>query len=307
MIQNPATCRIERTVATIGATLYHRVALWRMSHRTAELDGRTAIVTGGGGSIGAAISVDLADRGANVVVAQRSEASAQRVLDRIQDRGGEATFVPTDVGREADVQALVEATVERFGSLDVVVNNAAHPGKAAADEMSRDLWDDVIGTTLTGPFRLAHHAMPHMRESGYGRIVNVGAIQAHSPLAGSAAYAAAKAGLEGLTRSLAVEWSGEGITTNTVHVGVIYSADWEADEIQGAPDDLPVEEWYESPPEDLDRSAPTLVDRMGTPGDVAALVGFLSTPGAGFLTGQVLTCDGGRLISREPEVFDQDV
>jgi NAD(P)-dependent dehydrogenase (short-subunit alcohol dehydrogenase family) len=277
-----------------------------MTEKSGELAGKTAIVTGGGGSIGTAISVDLADRGANVVVAQRSAESATAVVDRIEDRGGEAAFVPTDVGVEADVDALVSGTVERFGGVDAVVNNAAHPGKAAADEMDRDLWDDVVGATLTGPFRLAHHALPHMRESGYGRIVNVGAIQAHSPLPGAAAYAASKAGLEGLTRSLAVEWSGDGVTVNTVHVGVIYSADWVTDDATAPEESGPVEDRYESPPDSLNRSVPTLVDRMGTPGDVAAIVGFLASPDAGFLTGQVLTCDGGRLISRQPEVFDQD-
>jgi NAD(P)-dependent dehydrogenase (short-subunit alcohol dehydrogenase family) len=271
-----------------------------------DLNGRTAIVTGGGGSIGTAISVGLADRGANVVVAQRSAESAGAVVDRIEDRGGRATFVPTDVGDEADVEALVSATVERFGGVDVVVNNAAHPGKAAADEMDRDLWDDVVGATLTGPFRLAHHALPHMRDSGYGRVVNVGAIQAHSPLPGAAAYAASKAGLEGLTRSLAVEWSGDGVTINTVHVGVIYSADWVTDDATAPGESTPVEQRYESPPESLNEAVPTLVDRMGTPGDVASLVGYLASPDAGFLTGQVLTCDGGRLISRQSEVFDQD-
>jgi 3-oxoacyl-[acyl-carrier protein] reductase len=277
-----------------------------VTQTTDELDGRTAIVTGGGGSIGTAIAVDLAKRGADVVIAQRSRDSAERVVDRIESLGGDAAFVETDVSEEAAIEGVVEATVDRFGSLDILVNNAVHPGKAPADKMDRELWDDVVQTSLTGPFRLAYHAVQHMREAGYGRIVNVGAIQAHSPLAGSAAYVSSKAGLEGLTRSLAVEWSDDGITVNTVHVGVIYSEDW-VDEDWEPDEAVPVERQYESPPDSLNDSVPTLVDRMGTPADVADLVGFLSSPKAGFLTGQVLNCDGGRLISREPEVFDPDL
>lgn len=276
-----------------------------MAEKQTPLTGRTAIVTGGGGSIGAAIAVRLARQGANVVIAQRSAASAQAVVDRIDTLGGTGVFVPTDVSDESDVAALVDATVDRFGGVDIVVNNAAHPGKAAADEMSRDQWEAIVATTLTGPFRLAHHAVSHMRDRGYGRIINIGAIQAHSPLPGAAAYAAAKAGLEGLTRSLAMEWSGDGITINTVHVGAIYSADWVPDDEAEPPREVPVEKRYEAVPEDLDQAAATLVDRLGTPSDVAALVGFLASPDAGFLTGQVLYCDGGRLSSRQPESFDQ--
>jgi NAD(P)-dependent dehydrogenase (short-subunit alcohol dehydrogenase family) len=276
-----------------------------MTQSTDELAGRTAIVTGGGGSIGAAIAVDLARRGADVVIAQRSQGPAERVVDRIEELGGRAAFVETDVSSEPAIEALVEATVDRFGGLEILINNAAHPGKVPADEMDRKTWDEIVATTLTGPYRLAHHAVEHMRETGYGRVVNVGAIQAHSPLAGAAAYSSSKAGLEGLTRSLAVEWSEDGITVNTVHVGVVYSADWVTDD-GDVGEGVPVEQQYESPPDSLEKSVPTLVDRIGTPGDVAALVGFLSSPPAGFLTGQVLTCDGGRLISREPGVFEQE-
>lgn len=275
------------------------------SERT-SLDGRTAIVTGGGGSIGAAIAVRLARAGANVVIAQRSAASARQVVDRIEEIGGAAAYVPTDVSLESDVSSLVDATVERFGGAEIVVNNAAHPGKASAAEMSREQWEAIIATNLTGPFRLAQHAQPSMRAAGYGRIINIGAIQAYSPLDGAVAYASAKAGMNGLTRTLAHEWSGDGITTNTLHVGAIYSADWVADETE-IPADRPIEERYEQVPPEHDQSAATLVDRLGTPGEVAGFVRYLASPEAGFITGQVMVCDGGRLVSRDPEPFDQSV
>lgn len=275
-----------------------------MAHEQRDFDSRTAIVTGGGGSIGAAISVELARRGANVVIAQRSEDPATTVVDRIDEVGGDGMFVPTDVSKRTDVETLVSATAERFGSVDIIVNNAAHPGKQPAASMERSEWESIVATNLTGPFQLAQACVPHMRERGYGRIVNIGAIQAYSPLPGAVGYASAKAGLEGLTRSLAAEWSGDGITTNTVHVGAIYSADWVPDD-ERVPADAPVERRYETVPDDLDDSAATLVERLGTPREVAALTAFLAGERAGFVTGQVLFCDGGRLISRKSESFDQ--
>jgi NAD(P)-dependent dehydrogenase (short-subunit alcohol dehydrogenase family) len=142
-----------------------------------------------------------------------------------------------------------------------------------------------------------------MRERDYGRIVNIGAIQSYSPLPGAAAYAATKAGLEGMTRSLATEWSANGVTVNTIHVGPVYGSDW-TDSPPGA--DAPVEQRYETVPEEDDDEAATLVGRLGRPSDVAALVAFLSAPESGFLTGTVVPCDGGRLISRAPEPFDQE-
>jgi NAD(P)-dependent dehydrogenase (short-subunit alcohol dehydrogenase family) len=267
------------------------------------LSGRTAIVTGGGGSIGTGISVRLVRDGANVVIAQRSAGSAAEVVERIKELGGNAAFVETDMNVEEDVDALVDATIERFGSADVVVNNAVNPRKAWAREMDRKLWEDVLKTNLTGPFRLAQKAYPHMAENGYGRVINIGAVQSQSPLPGAAAYATSKAGLEGLTRSLAAEWSSPNVTVNTVRVGPIFGSDWL---VEGErPDDVSVEEEYESVPQEFDDEAATLVGRIGRPSDVAALVAFLARPESGFVTGAAIPCDGGRSLSRIPEPYDQ--
>lgn len=267
------------------------------------LTGKTAIVTGGGGSIGTAISVRLAREGAAVVVAQRSVDSAREVVDRIEEFSGEAAFVQTDLNAEADIDALVGATVERFGSADIVINNAANPRKAWASEMDREMWEDVVRTNLTGPFQLAQKTYQHMEDHGYGRVINVGAIQSQSPLPGAAAYAASKAGLEGLTRSLATEWSSPNVTVNTVRVGPVYGSDWIDND---RPPGIPVEEEYEDVPEEVDAKAATLVDRIGRPSDVAALVAFLARPEGGFITGAAIPCDGGRQISRDPEPYNQE-
>jgi len=268
------------------------------------LSGKTTIVTGGGGSIGTGISVRLAREGANVVIAQRSAGSANEVVDRIEDLGGDAAFVRTDLNVEEDVDALVDEAVDRFGSADVVVNNAANPRKAWAQEMERELWEDVVTTNLTGPFHLAQKAYRHMAENGYGRVINIGAVQSQSPLPGAAAYAASKAGLEGLTRSLAAEWSSPNVTVNTVRVGPVFGSDWVEEEDR--PDDVSVEEEYENVPQEFDDEAATLVDRIGRPSDVAALVAFLARPESGFVTGAAIPCDGGRLLSRDPEPYDQE-
>lgn len=268
------------------------------------LSGKTAIVTGGGGSIGAGISVRLAKEGANIVIGQRSEASAAEVVNRIHDVGGDAIFVQTDMNSEDDIQALVDETITQFGSADIVVNNAANPKKDWASKMDRALWEDIITTNLTGPFRLAQKAYKHMETNEYGRVINIGAVQSQSPLPGAVAYASSKAGLKGLTRSLAVEWSSPGLTVNTVQVGPVYGSDWVEEE--NRPPGVPVEEEYEDVPAEVDAEAATLVDRIGRPSDIASLVAFLARPESGFITGTVIPCDGGRTISRAPEPYDQE-
>jgi len=269
-----------------------------------RLDGYTAIVTGGAGTIGTATSIRYAREGANVVVAQRSEDTARRVVDRIDDLGGDAIFVPTDLNSEDDVRSLVEETVSTFGGVNVVVNNAANLTYDWAESMSRETFEDVVETNLTGPFRLAQKAYEHMREDDYGRVINIGAIQSRSPLPGAVAYASSKAGIDGLTRSLASEWSGTedaDITANTVMIGPIYQeADWDDHP------DLPIEEANEQVPPEVDAKAATLVGRWGRASEAAALLAFLASPESSFITAAVIPCDGGRLVSRKGKAVDQE-
>jgi NAD(P)-dependent dehydrogenase (short-subunit alcohol dehydrogenase family) len=257
------------------------------------LDGRTAIVTGGAGNIGAGITLDLVRHGASVVVAQRSRERPERLVERIDELGGTARFVPTDLAVDDDIVSLVDATEAEFGGVDIVVNNATHPGKAHAESISRELWEEVLAVTLTGPFRLAQEAYPSMRENGYGRIINVGAIQAEMPMIGSVAYVAAKAGMEGLTRSLAVEWGDEDadITANTIRVGPVPHGEWEAN--------VPIEETNDRREPGIDDDSWTLIGRLGRPSDIAGLATFLASPRSSFITGETIRADGGRLLSRK--------
>jgi|GEM_PF-641764 len=261
-----------------------------------DLSGQTAIVTGGAGGTGVAICIALARRGADVVIAQRSTDGVDELVERIEEIGSRAAYVETDLARDDDIVALVEATHERFGGPNIVVNNAVDPGKDPAASMSRAYIDRTIAVNLVAPLRLAQEAYPHMCSDGFGRLVFIGAIQAHSPWKGSATYAMAKAGLEGLVRSLAVEWSDTDeadITANTLHVGA-YRKGYEPNESK------PLESQYGNVPPEEDADALTLVGRWGRTGDIANAVGFLASPESGFITGQAINCDGGRLISRKP-------
>lgn len=263
---------------------------------TDDLDGRTAIVTGGAGKTGIAISVGLAVRGADVIIAQRSEDEVGPTIDRIEDLGSRAAYVQTDLARDDDIVALIEATHERFGGPNIIVNNAVDPGKSAAESVSRREIDRTLAVNLIAPLRLAQEAYPHMLESGYGRLVYIGAIQARSPWAGSVTYAMAKSGLEGLVRSLSVEWADTGeadLTANTLHVGAYQHR---SDETAS----VPIEERYDQVPESADEDHLTLVGRWGRPTDIANAVAFLASPQSTFITGQSIPCDGGRLISRKP-------
>jgi NAD(P)-dependent dehydrogenase (short-subunit alcohol dehydrogenase family) len=228
-----------------------------------RLSGYTAVVTGGGGTVGTSTAVRFAREGADVVVTQRSRQSARRVVDN---------------------------------AADLIFN--------WAESTSRETFDEVLATNLTGPFQLAREAYEHMREDGYGRVINVGAIQSRSPLPGAAAYASSKAEIDGLTRSPASEWSGTenaDITVNTAMVGPVYQGGNRAEH-----PDLPLEEANNQVPAEVDDRAATLVGRRGRAEDVAALLAFLASPESSFITAAVIPCDGGRLVSRQGKVVDRE-
>ncbi len=247
---------------------------------TGQLTGKVALVTGAVRRNGRAIALALAREGAAVVVnTRKSRAEADRVCAEIETLGGAALVCMADVTDEDAVGGMFEQAAARFGRLDILVNNAADRGQVAFTDMTLAQWRHVVGIILEGAFLCSRAALPYMLRGGWGRIVNVGGAGHHMPsYVGRAHGAAAKAGLEGLTRALAMEYATQGITVNCVSPGRIGG---ERARSAGAPPDPDL-----VPP----------VGRLGAPDDVAAAVRFVCLPASSFITGQTIHVNGGQFL-----------
>ena len=188
------------------------------------LAGRVAIVTGASSGIGEAAARALAREGVAVVLAARSTGKLAAVADAIRVAGGAALDLLTDVTDEAAVKALVSTTVERFGRLDILINNAGIVDHTPTESLSLARWHEVIGINLTAAFVCAREAFIVMKRQGRGRIVNIGSLSAKVPRPDTAAYVASKFALEGLTRSLALDGRAHGVTASILHPGIVATA-----------------------------------------------------------------------------------
>jgi 3-oxoacyl-[acyl-carrier protein] reductase len=246
-----------------------------------RLQNRVAIVTGGSRGIGRAIAQRFAAEGATLVVAARDAVTLEQTAATIRESGGRVLAIPTDVGDEAACERLVQTTVEQFGGVDILINNAAiaSPQRRPFQELPTAIWQQTLNVNLGGLFFCGRAAAAVMAARQYGRIVNMLAIQAWAPLPHNASYAAAKGAGISLTRSMAVDLAPHGVIVNAIAPGPVYVA----------ADDVPAE---------VDQSAATLVRRAGRPAEVAALAVFLASEECSFVVGQTIICDGGRLLSR---------
>ncbi|WP_367655924.1 SDR family oxidoreductase [Symbiobacterium sp.] len=246
-----------------------------------ELAGQAALVTGASRGIGRAIALALAAGGARVMVGYlRQREKAEAVVEQICRAGGEAEAIQVDVRDAAACEAAVAATVRRFGQIDVLVNNAGTALEKLLVDTSLDEWDDLVAVHLTGMYACTRAALPHMMARRYGRVITISSIWGITGAAGEVAYSAVKAGQNGFTRALAQEVGPFGITVNAVAPGAI---DTEMNQfLQG--DDLA--DWLARVP----------VRRLGTPEEVASLVRYLAGPQAGFITGQVISPNGGVVV-----------
>lgn len=248
--------------------------------RLFDLTGRVAVVTGGNGGIGLGIAEALAEAGADVVVAARDAAKSARAVARIAAHGRRAVALPLDVADARSCAALPSAVVGTLGGCDILVANAGVNVRRRPEALDPGDWERVLGTNLTGAFRVATALHPLLRAGGRGKVLCVGSMYSlfGAPLV--APYAASKAGLVGLARSLATAWAEDGIQVNTVLPGWI-----ETDLTARARADLP----------ELDANvrARTPAGRWGVPADLGGAAVFFASPASDFVTGAVLAVDGG--------------
>jgi 2-deoxy-D-gluconate 3-dehydrogenase len=247
------------------------------------LTGKVAVVTGGNGGIGLGMARGLAVAGASVVVAARDAAKSAAAVRELEALGAQASAVEVDVSQERSVAGMVQAVVERFGRLDVLVNNAGINIRKSPEAYTLDEWRRILDTNLTSAFLCSKAFHPIMLKAGGGKIINVGSMLSLFGASFAAAYGASKGGIVQLTRGLAAAWAKDNIQVNAILPGWI-----ETDLTIQARKDVP---------ELHDRVlARTPAGRWGVPDDVAGLAVFLASPASNFITGAAIPVDGGYSI-----------
>jgi 3-oxoacyl-[acyl-carrier protein] reductase len=246
-----------------------------------ELSGRVALITGAGRNIGREMAMTLAAAGAAVAVNARSNrAEAEAVVADIEKAGGKALAVMGDVIDPVAVAAMVAATTKAFGRLDILINNAAIRKEGPLETMSYEAWREVMGVILDGAFHMTKAALPHLKASGQGAIINIGGVSAHTGAKHRVHVVTAKSGLIGLTKALAHDLSGDKITVNCVVPGLINT---NRDPLAPLPSHHNVNR--------------TLVGHLGSSQDIASAVRFLVGPGARYVTGQTMHVNGGAYLA----------
>jgi NAD(P)-dependent dehydrogenase (short-subunit alcohol dehydrogenase family) len=248
-----------------------------------RLDGRIAFVTGGARGIGRAITEKFVAEGATVTFADVDDDAGRQTASQLTAAGVRATFCRTDITVEADVRRAIEDVVARHGTLDVLVNNAGVNAYYDATAMTEAEWNRVFDVDLKGAWLCAKHALQPMKRAGRGSIVNIASIHASLTIAGMFPYAAAKAGLLGLTRSLALEYGPAGIRVNAVLPGYTRTR--------------LVEEWLRTQPDPVEMERRVIaiqpLRRMAAPADIANVVAFVASDEASAITGASLAADCG--------------
>ena len=245
-----------------------------------ELQGRVSVVTGGVQGIGRAIALTLAKMGSDVAVMDMKEEGAAELLSEIKDSGRRSLFVRANVASLSDVEAAARSVSDSFGKIDILVNNAGITRDALLVRMEEKSWDIVIEVNLKGTFNCTRVFLKEMLKQRYGRVINVASVVGIMGNAGQSNYAASKAGVIGLTKSVAKEVASRGITVNAVAPGFIDTAMTQVLSAEAR--------------ESLMSTVP--LRRMGSPQDVANAVAFLASDSASYITGQTIHVDGGMLM-----------
>ncbi|HLJ79669.1 MAG TPA: glucose 1-dehydrogenase [Acidobacteriaceae bacterium] len=254
-----------------------------MSYKGLELTGKTAVVIGGTSGIGRAISLGLAEAGADVVASARRRQQVDETAAEIESHGRKTLRLTSDTQDRGSLEHLLAETVARLGKVDILVNSAGKIKRAPTLTFPEDEWRDIIDTNLTGTLRACQVFGAHMLERGYGRIINIASLNSFVALSEVAAYAASKAAVASLTRSLAVEWSKKGVVVNAIAPGVFRTA---------LNSDL-----LDNTPRGKELQMRTPMNRFGKTEELIGAAIFLASDAASFVTGQVLVVDGGFLAS----------
>jgi len=241
--------------------------------------GKVAVITGSGRGIGCAIALAFACEGADVVVnACRSVAEMNELVTEIETLGRRALGIVADVSKWPNAQKLIKGGMDRFGKVDILINNAGVARPAMCYKMTEEEWDIVINVNLKGTFNCVRAVAPHMIDRKTGKIINISSIAGRDGMIGNINYSSSKAGIDGMTRTAAKELGRHGITVNTVAPGFIKTH---------------MTEWLEEP-KFRDKYLPRVpLGRFGKPEDVASLVLFLASDESSYITGQVIAIDGG--------------
>ena len=248
-----------------------------------SLEGKTAVITGGTSGIGRALSLGLADAGADVIATARRQAQVDSTADEIESRGRKTLRIPSDVCDRTSLEAVAAATLAAFGKVDILVNCAGIIRRTPTLTVPEEEWNNILDTNLTGTLRACQVFGKLMLERGYGRIVNIASLNSFVALTEVAAYAASKAAVASLTRSLAVEWSKKGVTVNAIAPGVFVT------ELN--------QKLLNSTPRGQELLMRTPMGRFGKTEELIGAAVFLASDGSSFVTGQTLPVDGGFLAS----------
>lgn len=254
--------------------------LYKEEYIMERLKGKVAIVTGSTSGIGVGIAKLFAKEGAKVVICGRREAKGQAVVDSIVQDGGEASYYFMDITKTESIDALFKDTAEKYGKIDILVNNAANVclKDGRVDELTLEMWDNIFQSDIRGTFYATKCVLPYMQENKGGSIINIGSMASCGGDLGSTAYACAKAGVDMLTKSTALQFGKDNIRCNCVRPGLIITPD-NADYVPQVLKDIFLNN--------------IMINRYGTPEDIANMCLYLASDESEYFTGQVVTVDGG--------------